>query len=234
MLDFNVKSNIDKFSRGISAMAWKQLPFATAQALNAIAAESIVAEKQNEERVLDRPKPFTMNAIGYVRAKKDNLAARVYMKDATARYLEPYEFGGTNRLAGKALLKPVGAVGDLDQYGNLPRSWLRKIKGRSDIFIGPVKTKSEGVINGVWQRAAGEDEKATRTTVTKGGKIITRKVAGYVPSREGRRLRLLVRFQNAHQVKQHLDWFGVARRTVEKTFNREMGKALAAAIATAR
>jgi hypothetical protein len=48
------------------------------------------------------------------------------------------------------------------------------------------------------------------------------------------RLLLLVKFEDAHPARQHLDWFGVASRTVARTFNREMGKALAKAIASAR
>ena len=59
--------------------------------------------------------------------------------DTTARYLEPYEFGGHNVLDNKALLEPVGAVKDLDRYGNLPRNRMQPLKARDD--VGTVKTK---------------------------------------------------------------------------------------------
>ena len=98
----NVKTNIDAFSKKVSAMAYKQIPFATAQALTAIAKTVVVAEQANEQRVLDRPRPFTTGAIGFVRANKSRMEATVFVKDITAAYLEPYQFGGANKLNGRA------------------------------------------------------------------------------------------------------------------------------------
>lgn len=223
----DIKSNIKAFERKISAAAFKQLPFATAQGLNAIAKEVVAAEQRNEQLVLDRPRPFTTNAIGVLRANKATMTATVFVKDITAAYLEPYEFGGKNKLNGRALLKPVGAVKDLDQFGNLPRNFLRKLSGRRDIFIGSIRTK-KGVVSGVWQRSV--DAGSAVAVVSKTGKVRHTRTATNTTGR----LVLLVRFEDAHPVKQHLDWFGVAQRTVARTFNREMGKALGKAIATAR
>jgi hypothetical protein len=53
-------------------------------------------EKQNEAKVLDRPRPFTQNALARARRDKDRMTAVVFLKDITAKYLEPYEFGGKN------------------------------------------------------------------------------------------------------------------------------------------
>lgn len=235
MITINVQSNIKQFSRDINNFAWKQLPFATAQALNALGAAAIEAEQKNEVKVLDRPRPFTLNSIRLRKASKASQEAIVWMQDIAGRYLEPYQFGGTNVLnrATRAVLQPVGAKMDLDEFGNIPRFWTRQLKGRSDIFIGVIQT-SRGPVNGIWQRAIGEDEKAKRVTVTKKGKVVVRKVAGWAPGREGRRLKLLVKFVDPHPVRQNLDWFGVAQRTVDAAFKREMGRALARAIASAR
>ncbi len=225
--DINIKTNIKAFEKGLSALAFKQIPFATAQALNAIAAAAVVAEQKNEQKVLDRPKPFTTGAIGVRRATKASMSATVFVKDITAAYLEPYEFGGKNKLNSRALLKPVDAVTDLDQFGNLPRNFLRKLKGRKDIFIGAVRTRI-GLVNGVWQRSV--DVGAPVAVITKSGKIRNTRKA----TNTSGKLVLLVKFEDAHQVKQHLDWFGVAKRAVTHNFNREMGKALARAIASAK
>lgn len=234
MVLINIKAQLTKFEKNLSAVAYKQLPFATAQALTALGKKVVKAEQENEVSVLDRPKPFTEKAIGVIGASTKRQTATVFMKDTTAEYMEPYEFGGTNVLNSKAVLTPIAATADLDKFGNLPRNWLSKMRGRSDIYIGPVKTKS-CVINGVWQRAAGESGRAIKTRINKQGKLIVRKVAGYVPdSSNNRRLKLLVKFTDAHPVRQHLDWFGVAQHTVDRGFNREMGKALARAIATAK
>lgn len=223
----NVKTNIDAFSKKNTALASKQLPFATAQALTAIAQSVVAAEQVNEQRVLDRPRPFTTGAIGVIRANKARMEATVFVKDITAAYLEPYQFGGPNKLNGRALLKPVEAVKDLDQFGNLPRNFLKKLKGRKDIFIGTIQTKV-GPISGVWQRDSSVDVELPLATRT--GKI---RVAKARLNTSGR-LVLLVKFTDAHKATQYLDWFKVAERAVAKSFNREMGKALGRAIASAR
>jgi hypothetical protein len=232
MIEINVRSNIDAFQRGISALAYRQLPFATAQALTALARQIDLDEQANERKVLDRPKPFTQNAIGIKPARKDRMTAVVFLKDITASYLEPYEFGGRNKLNSKALLKPVDATKNLDQFGNLPRNFLRSLKGRSDIFIGAIKTK-RGLVNGVWQRSV--DASTNAVPIARMGRD------GLIRMGKTRRgintsgsLKLLIKFDDAHEARQHLDWFGVAQRSVQKHFNREMGKALAKSIATAR
>ncbi len=225
----NVKSNIDAFQRKIGALAYKQLPFATAQALTAIAKQVVKDERVNEVKVLDRPRPFTSGAIGVVKARKESMRATVYMRDVTAAYLEPYEFGGRNVLNSKALLKPVGAVKNLDDFGNLPRNLLRSLKGRSDVFIGAVQTK-RGLINGVWQRAVEEGARVQTGVSKKTGKARYTKRGTNTTDR----LVLLIRFEDAHPVRQHLGWFNVAQRTIDRNFNREMGRALARAIASAR
>lgn len=235
MFTINIQSNIREFERRISNVAYQQLPFATAQALTALAQAAADEEKRNEAKTLDRPRPFTTGAIRVRRASKSSQEAVVWMMDATARYLAPYEFGGPNVLnqASRAVLKPVAAMADLDQYGNLPRSFTRTLKGRSDIFVGTVQTKN-GPVDGIWQRTSGEGVKVTHTRVTKKGRVVVRKVSGLAPGVAARKLRLVVKFENPHPVRQNLDWFGVAQRTVAANFKQEMGRALARAIATAR
>ena len=223
MLDISIRSNIKQLEKDLNAFAYKQLPFATATALTALAKLVKPAEQANMQKVLDRPTPFTVNSVGVKGAKKNDLEATVFVKDIAAAYLEPYQFSGRNKLNSKALLKPVNQ--ELNEYGNLPRTLLAQLKARSDIFIGPVKTKSGQIINGVWQREA----ESARVVGKKGKTRVTKKnlnASGH--------LKLIIRFEDAHPVKQNLDWFGVAQRVVSKNYNREMGKALAKAIASAR
>jgi len=139
-------------------------------------------------------------------ARKDRKQAIVYVRDIAAGYLEPYEFGGPNKLGGKALIKPVNVP--VNQYGNLPRKKLAQLKAKGNVFIGKVKTKA-GTVDGVWQRIPP-----------------TRKQPGH--------LKLLLRFADAHQVKQHLGYRDRAARIISANFNAVFGKALARAMATAR
>jgi hypothetical protein len=222
----DIRSNIKEIERRLSALAWKQVPFATSQALNALGRTTIKMEQANEQKELDKPKPFTTGALRLIGASKGRQYVTIRMLDATARYLAPYQDGGKNTLNGKALLKPVGAMTSLDQFGNLPRSLLRQLKGRSDVFIGRVQTKA-GIVSGVWQRSVAE---GSRVQARKGSKVV-RTSKGL---NTGGHLKLLIKFEDAHDVKQNLDWFGVAERHINSQFNKEFGKALAKAMATAR
>jgi hypothetical protein len=233
MFDINIRADVKGIERKLSDLAYRQMPFATAQALTSLAKLVQDQEKKALPSVFDRPKPFTENAIGVIPARKDNPQAIVYIKDITAAYLLPYEFGGTNKLNSKALLKPVGAKAALDQFGNLPKNYLASLKGRSDIYIGKIKTKN-GEVSGVWQRTVGDDVRSVgtaridkRTGKLRIGK--TRKALNQTGH-----LKLLIRFAEAHPARQHIDWFQRADMLVRGNFEREMGKALARAVATAR
>lgn len=206
MIKLDIKITRNDIGRKLTAMVREQIPFATAMALNATAEQVRIAQQANMRAVLDSPTPFTQNAVAVRKATKKSLVAVVYVKPIAAAYLEPYEVGGLNKLNGRALLKPVNAK--INQYGNLPRNLIRNALGRGTVFAGKVNTKA-GVVDGVWQR--------------------TKKTRG---KRAG--LKLLVRFEDAHPIRQRLNYQAVARRTASVVFKSEMAKALAQAIATAK
>jgi hypothetical protein len=231
-MDISVRTNVKAFQAKINAVANKQIPFAVATALNDTAAHVSNAEKKNEVDRLDRPRPFTQNALRVLKARKDRLYAQVVMMDITARYLEPYEFGGLNVLNSRALLKPIDAKKDLDQYGNLPRTFMSRMRGRSDVFVGTVQTKI-GPVSGVWQRTVEEGTKTIPIArVGKDGKLkLGRTRKGINTSGK---LKLLVKFTDAHVARQNLDWFGVAQRVISRSFDRRMKVAMAKALSTAK
>jgi len=216
----NVQTNLDAFQRRCNRIMFQQFPFATARALTVIAGKMAEAEKANESKILDRPRPFTQNALGVIPANKTRQQATMFLKDITARYLDPYEFGGSNVLNSRALLKPVAAMKNLDQYGNLPRRLLAKLKARNDVFVGRIKTK-RGMIDGVWQRSSAKD---LANLKARGLHVVGR---GYNKSDK---LVLLIKFADAHPVKQHLDWFRVADATVARQFDAVFRRELALAV----
>ncbi|MCA8349176.1 hypothetical protein [Burkholderia cepacia] len=132
MLTLSVKADVRALEKKLDALARKQLPFATAQAINATAEKVREAERENMSKVLDKP----------------------------------------------------------------------------NVFIGKVQTKA-GVVDGVWQR----------TKKTRG------KAAG---------LKLMMKFEDAHDVRQHLDYRGVGKRIVAAVFRRELDAAMAKALSTAK
>lgn len=204
-IDISLRSNLKQVSKQLSALAYKQVDFAASQAINDVARQVAAAEKENIKATFEKPKPFTVNAVAVKGATKRNLTAVVYVRPVAAQYLAPYEQGGTHKLPGRALLNPKNIR--LDQYGQLTRATLQRLKARSDVFIGPVETK-HGLVNGVWQR--------------------TKPRRGQRPG-----LKLLIRFGDALPVKKRLGYGTTARAVIDRAwpaaFERAMGRALATA-----
>ncbi|PJC99184.1 hypothetical protein GQ37_008140 [Janthinobacterium sp. BJB1] len=221
-LEISVRTNLADVERGLSDLAKRQMPYATALALTSLSKLVAADAVSNLSAKLKNPSPFTLRSVKTMAARKDNLVAKVYVMDKAAEYLEPYERGGVHKLAGKALLNPKDIA--LNQYGQLRKGTLAALKGRSDIFIGPVKTK-KGIVNGVWQRTA---VKATITN-RKTGKA---RVSSRGVNTSGA-LKLLIRFGDALAVRTHLGYHARATATVNANFNAEMDKAMIKAMGTA-
>jgi hypothetical protein len=219
-LSAEIRVRIDPRSlRAFSDEIKKQVPFALALTLTGLARRVEQEEKRNLLAVMPTATPFTVNSIRSRGATKANLTARVFVQDIAAQYLEPFESGGTHFLGRKrGLLVPKKIT--VNQYGNLPRNLLKQLKGRSDIFIGKVTTRSGRTINGVWQRPA-----AAAPTRPRKGKL--------APNRTGA-LKLLIRFEDPQRVRQHLGFAERARLTVERFFAPEFEAAMKKAVASAK
>lgn len=221
----SVRADLAALTRRLNDFERKQLPFASAQALTAVAKNVQAAEKAALPHVFDRPTPFTVNSIGVKAARKNTQEALVFVKDIAAAYLEPYEFGGTHKLigSGKTWLNPKDRA-LLNQYGNFSKSTLKRLEGRPDIFVGSIKTKSGESIGGVWQRPT--DVNAAKRAGKRGVALRGVNKSGH--------LRLLIRFGDAQPVRQHLDFGKRARDVVAVTYRREFATAFAKALATAK
>lgn len=123
----------------------KQVPYATALAMTKVVRQIETAQKTAFERHLESPTPFTVKSVGSVAARKNNLTAKVFVRDTAAGYLEPFELGGEHKLNSQALLNPKNVK--LNKYGNMPRNKLSQLKAKENVFVGEV----DGV-NAVWQR----------------------------------------------------------------------------------
>jgi hypothetical protein len=117
-------------------------------------------ETAEEKHVFDNPTPFTQRAIGKTTATKKTLRATVFIKDKTSEgggqnaYLAPYVRGGNRSLGSKkGMLAPEKKNLRTNQYGNLPRGTLQRLKGKPNVFIGSITFKANGrTVSGVWQR----------------------------------------------------------------------------------
>ena len=225
MITISVRAEIQAAMRNLSDLEKKQVPFATATMLTALARLAQTAEKQALPKVFDRPTPFTVNSVAVKGARKSSLEAKVFVKDIAAAYLAPFEFGGMHKLvgAGRTWLNPKDR-GLLNQYGNFSKSALDRLKARPDVFVGTVHTRSGEAIGGVWQRPA--PTKVIQTPGKRATKLRGANKTGH--------LKLLVRFGDAQPVKQHLEFGMRAESVVKANAGAEFAKALAKAVATAK
>lgn len=214
----DVGDDLKRVTASLGAFADKQIAFASAQALNALGARVQAAEKAEIKKQFPTATPFTVGSVGQIKARKSDPETVIFVRDIAAAYLAPYLNAGRHKLNSRALLNPKNI--NLNQYGNIPRNRLAALKGRPDIFIGTVKGKS-GSIDGVWQRVgAVAERKATKKRAARAA----------APAH----LKLLIRFGDALPVKQTLHWGDTAKAIVDANFDKEFGKALAQAMATAR
>jgi len=221
-VDISIRSDLKKAIKRTSFFASTQIPFATALAVTGLARQVQGAEIDQMKRTFRNPSPFTLKSVKMLAARKSDPQAKVFVMDKAAQYLDPYGFGGVHKLNSNALLNPKDI--NLNQYLQLPNRTLARLKGRADIFIGPVKTK-DGEVNGVWQRL---------DVTRKGTAKRRRKERGSVFHKTLGALKLLIRFGDALPVKQHLDYMQRAKSIVARGFQREFDLALAQALKDAR
>lgn len=223
--DINIHTNIKELEKSLNAMMYKQLPFAAAMACTALAQRVQKLETEALPSALHKkPTPFTMNAFGVIRATKATLTAVVFAKDKQAQYLAPSEFGGKQILGTKrALLNPKDI--SLNQYGNIAKGTIARLKGRPDIYIGAIQTRKSGLVSGVWQRVNVTPKGATRKHPHQRGSI-------YTPQHGA--LKLLIRWGEGTEVSSHLGYHDRAQRIVDENFKSEFGRAMDYAISTAK
>jgi hypothetical protein len=221
----NVSAELRKLTRNLDALAQKQIPFAAARGVTALAKIVQTAETAALSSNLDRPTPFTKRAFAVTPATKATMTAVVYAKDIQARYLAPVELGSKQVVRKSALLMPVDIA--KNAYGNIPAGALRRLKGNPNIFVGKIKTKSGEMVGGVWQRTG------AGTLITRGKKKGTRQSVTAKSANQKGGLKLLIRFTAPTLVTPKLNYRTRARTIIAANFEREMSKALAAAMRTA-
>ncbi|MCF0361958.1 hypothetical protein L0F48_06235 [Klebsiella pneumoniae] len=197
----------------------KQIPFATAQAMTSVVRDIAAAQKVALGRKLESPTPFTVNSVGSAGARKNNLRAKVFVRDVAAEYLEPFEFGGEHKLNSQALLNPKNIK--LNKYGNMPRNKLSQLKAKPNVFAGEVNG-----VDAVWQRRKPKKAKKKRARRSANG---TRR-----PKRKQRAPKLLVRFGDALPVAPTLDYMNRSRSMAAGLMPGALSRAIEEAIRTAK
>ncbi len=211
-------STLKDLSRQLKQLQ-KQIPFATAQAMTSVVRDIAAAQKVALGRKLESPTPFTVNSVGSAGARKNNLRAKVFVRDVAAEYLEPFEFGGEHKLNSQALLNPKNIK--LNKYGNMSRNKLSQLKAKPNVFVGEVNG-----VDAVWQRRKPKKAKKKRARRSANG---TRR-----PKRKQRASKLLVRFGDALPVTPTLDYMNRSRSMAAGLMPGSLSRAIEEAIRTAK
>lgn len=219
----SIRSNISKVERDLDDLAGKQLPYAQALAVNALAGLVQTAERQQMKDTFDGVTPFTLGGVKISKGRKSDPTATIYLGDIAEQYLAPYISGGRHFLGRKrGILNPKNV--NVNRYGNLAAGKLAALKSRSDVFVGRIKTKDGKTINGVFQRG----------NFVKKGRAPKGSPRGTARPEYKSRLKILIRFGDSLEVTQHLDWYGIAQQILDRNVGNELDIAMKAALATAR
>jgi hypothetical protein len=222
VIDISIRADLAAVTAKLSALAYEQIDYATSRAVNALAARVQADEKANVLKTFPTATPFTVASVRRTYANKRSPVALVYLMDTATNYLLPYEVGGVHYL-GSRIAMPVPIAQAVNQYGNIPRGTIAKLRGRPDVFIGSIISKGKRV-SGVWQRVATAKVLAYRDA--KGRRL--RKL------NKSEKLKLLIRFEDSQPVRQHLGWGANAAQTIRRYWREDFDAAMAYALATAK
>lgn len=215
------------------------IPYAAAAALTRVAQHAAQVEMPAEMRkVFDNPTPYTLKSLRTVPASKDNLSARVAVKDmagggaiAQEKFLDPEVHGGARgakRLESALRYAGVLAPGqfampgrgiDLDSHGNVKGAQVRTILKA----LQAIRANSNAV------------DRKTGKKLRKGRKLANDLFVGQpqggnrldgIWRREGRRLRPLFVFTSAPGYAQRLDFSGTVQSIALARFRPEFERAV--------
>lgn len=249
MLKIDVRSNAAEIARRYQDMARKQLNFAIARALSRTAVKVKAAEISEMKDVFDRPTPYALNSVYVKSATKQELTARVGLKDDTSKgtpaskFLGPQIAGGLRGLKRfeKALrskgflpdgmIAVPGSGAKLDAYGNMDRGqivqMLSYLQAFGDVYGNNMTAKRQKSFRKRTSRAYFVGRPAD-------GKLPLG-VWQRVNFAQGNALKPILLFVSApHYESNRFDFFYVAELTVKKEFMPELRRSLEDAWATAR
>lgn len=255
MIKIDVRMDIDRALQKLRDVTERQVPYATALALNKTADAVKDAEIKEMKDVFDRPTPITLDSLFVKRATKYQLTATVGIKDfmgkgtPASKWLAAQIKGGSRHLKKfEKALQSVGALPPgyfvvpgsackLDQYGNIPGSLITQLLSYFNAFPemgyrANMTAKRRALL------AKGSAKKGTQGVVyfvgqPAGGKLPLGIWARYT-FHAGSAIKPVLIFVRHAQFQKLFDFEYVARKTVEKEFPAQFRAAIAEAMRTAR
>ena len=207
----NIKGDLKPITKHLNKVQKKQIPFATANAINSVLFGIQKAEKAQMPKKLDNPTPYTMKAFKVNKAKKTQLVGEIFVMPQKYKYLKYAIEGGTRTGNVSVPYTKTGNI-KLNKYGNIKGKKGGLVKNQNQ-FIGKIKG-----ISGVWERGH----------YSKKGNFSTKGKS------KSTAVRLLVAFEPTVNYKKRCPFYEIAEGYAKKNLQKELAKAFARAKATAK
>lgn len=246
MIEIQVKHNIDSMIKLVSQRYRKQINFATSKTLNVLA-ETIKKDVVTEmKRNFDRPTPFTINSLFIKYSTKQNIKARVYVKDrelAKSKSLSEsigHQFSGGKRIrkrleywftqagyisTSEYLVPAAGAK--LDAFGNMSRGQITQV-------LSQLKAGSDSASYSSSSARSKAKRKAAGYFWSRGGKLKRGVWQRFGFAHGGAVKPIMLVAKNDPIYKQRINMQRLGDIVVKRDFDSEFKKQLDNAIATAK
>lgn len=141
---FNVKGDMKQITKHLNSVQKKQIPFATANAINSTLFDIMKIEKKQMELKLDRPTPFTLKGFRINKATKTKLSGDISIAPDRYKYLQYQIEGGTRN---RTNIPVPTRQAKLNKYGNIGGQGKNRLIKKKSQYIGNINGT-----DGVWER----------------------------------------------------------------------------------
>ncbi len=243
----SVKADIRGFERQMTTLQKKQLPFATARAVTAVAKLAVKDIQSEMKSVFRDPTPFTLNAFYAKPAKRGDPTAFVGSREWAAKgrpafkYLAPEIFGGPRNMKGFELLLSRLSGGQFavptSASATLSRGEITRILSRLNSLRDPaqnVTAKTTAALRRKKLLTQASGNVSEYFVAHEGGLKSGRPTGIYRLVGKGQVEKVIGFVQNAPAYTIRLPVEKIIKESVAQNFKGEFRKALMAALATAR
>lgn len=142
MSGITVRVDVKEATRLLNDVARRQVPYAAARAVNALAFEVMRTERAAMPHIFDHPRPFTeRGTVVLQKASKSNPTAIIGLRPEVEKYLEPYEFGGHHVLPSKKGILNNPKNLPLDAYGQVRPGTMARLAAARTAPVGTGKKR---------------------------------------------------------------------------------------------
>ncbi len=233
-MKFDIQEDIARGLKHLATLNPDQIPKIVSHAINKTLVTVRAKERQEIERVFDRPTRWTLNAFFTVPAKPTYAVAEIRLKDKAAKsvpaaaYLAPEVYGGERALKGfERMLQrngvmPAGTYAmptkdcPLDAYGNIPRSYIVQLVSYLQAFGEQGYTANRNA-------KGGRPTKKRFYSVSGLNDRDKRGLPLGIYERRGGESSMVIAFvSSTPSYTQRFDFFGIAEQTVKRFLEKDV------------